>query len=237
MGVIVLEGGAEFNGKMAEPDLRAMLLAGGSNSRIRIVPAAAAPDQNHQKAGDNGVRWFRKLGARDVATLPLIDRASADDSQIAAQLAQAGLIYLLGGFPGYLEQTLADSVCWRAIQAALHSGSVLAGSSAGAMVLCEMYYDPEAGKVKEGLNLVAAACVLPHHNTFGKDWAPKLVRLMPHIVLIGIDEATGMISDTGTDTWRVYGAGNTTLYRGKDVHRYGVGESFRLNVKGGDTPH
>ena len=229
MGFILLEGGAEFSGKMADPDRHAMALAGGKTAQICIIPAAAAPDHNHQRAGDNGVRWFQQLGARNVSTLPLIDRSSADSPEIAVQLEKADLIYLLGGFPRYLEQTLAGSVSWRAIQVGLHSGSVLAGSSAGAMVLCEMYYDPESGKVRNGLNLVAAACVLPHHNTFGKDWAPRLAQLVPHVVLVGIDEATGVINEWGTDSWQVYGAGGTTLYRGRDVRRYDAGTSFDLD--------
>ncbi len=65
MGTLLLEGGAEFGGHMREPDIKAIELAGGWDAPIRIVPAAAAPDQNDQRAGKNGIRWFT-LGARDV---------------------------------------------------------------------------------------------------------------------------------------------------------------------------
>src|SRR5215207_4912102 len=108
-GHILLAGGAEFGGRMAELDLRTIELAGGFDVQISIIPTAAAPDHNHERAGRNGVRWFESLGARNVAALPLIDRASADDPAIIAALHKSQLIYLLGGFPHYLGQTLLGS--------------------------------------------------------------------------------------------------------------------------------
>src|SRR6187551_3444092 len=94
-GHILLAGGAEFGGRMAEPDLRAIELAGGLGARISIIPTAAAPDHNHERAGRNGARWFESLGARNVTALPLIDRASASSQAIVAALQESGLIYLL----------------------------------------------------------------------------------------------------------------------------------------------
>ena len=85
--------------------------------------------------------------AREVAALPLIDRESADHPAIAAALRDSRLIYMLGGFTHYLGRTLLGSASWRAILAAYADGAVVAGSSAGAMVMCEHYYDPESGRV------------------------------------------------------------------------------------------
>ena len=168
MGYILLEGGAEFGGQMAEPDRQAIRLAGGYDVPISIIPAAAAPDNNHERAGRNGVAWFRRLGAAQVSALPLIDGPSADEPEIAETLARSKLIYLLGGFPRYLAQTLNSSCSWQAILSAYQSGAVIAGSSAGAMVLCKYYYNPVSSRVEEGLNLVDRICILPHHNTFGR---------------------------------------------------------------------
>src|SRR3954462_961725 len=212
-GHILLAGGAEFGGRMAEPDLRAIELAGGVDARISVIPTAAAPDHNHERAGRNGVRWFESLGARHVAALPLIDRASADRPAIVAALRESRLIYLLGGFPHYLGQTLLGSASWQAIVAAHQAGAVVAGSSAGAMVLCQHYYNPEPSQVIEGLGMLPNTCVLPHHNTFGKGWAVRLAALLPGSLLLGIDERTAMLNDGVADAWRVYGQGAVTLYR------------------------
>jgi len=228
MGHLVLEGGAEFGGRMREPDLRAIKLAGGFEAPLRILPTAAAPDDNHRRAGSNGVRWFRGLGARDVESLPLTDSASANDMEIANSLRDAKLIYLLGGFTHYLGRTLIDSLAWSAAIEAYQNGAVIAGSSAGAMVMCGFYYDPGSGKVAQGLNLVPNSLVLPHHETFGKNWAPGLTREIPHVTLLGIDEQTGMIDDGDNNTWTVHGHGRVTLYRSGAVDIYKAGDGFSL---------
>ena len=227
-GHILLAGGAEFGGRMAEPDLRAIELAGGPEARISIIPTAAAPDHNHERAGRNGVRWFESLDARNVVALPLIDRASADSPIVAAALRDSRLIYLLGGFPHYLGQTLMGSASWRAVAAAHQAGALVAGSSAGAMVLCQHYYDPQSSQLAEGLGAVPNACVLPHHNTFGKSWAARLSTLLPGSVLLGIDERTAMLDDGDGGAWRVYGQGAVTVYRQGQAMVYAAGTQFEL---------
>ncbi len=226
MGTLLLEGGAEFGGGMRDPDLKAIELAGGFSAPIRIIPTAAAPDNNHQRAGNNGIRWFESLGARDVRSLPIVDTVSANDNSIVKSLREAKLIYMLGGFTGYLGETLKGSAAWEAVLEAYQAGAVVAGSSAGAMVMCEFYYDPSQGRVIEGLNLVKHSIVMPHYNTFGKSWASRLLKLSP-VTLIGIDEQTGMIDD-GPRLWNVYGAGNVTLYRNQQVETYPSGKSFSV---------
>ena len=219
-GHILLEGGAEFGGQMAAPDLRAIQLAGGFNSPICILPTAAAPDHNDRRAGGNGVRWFTHLGATQVTSLPVIDAASAGDTGLANQLRQARLVYLLGGFPGYLGQTLSGSLAWQAILEAYASGAVVGGSSAGAMVVCAHYFDPESGRILDGLNLLPRACVIPHHNHSGKNWASRLLKEIPADTLIGIDEQTGLIDDGPQGAWNVYGKGGVTVYRDREITVY-----------------
>jgi cyanophycinase len=225
---LLLEGGAEFGGQMRAPDLWALQLAGGPQAAVRVIPTAAAPDNNHARAGENGARWFKSLGATDARWLALIDRSSANDAKIAEELRQARLIYLLGGFTGYLGQTLLGSSAWQAAVEANMSGAVIAGSSAGAMVMCQFYYDPGAGKVQPGLNLIPNALVLPHHNTFGKGWAARLVEQLAGVSLLGIDERTGMAREAGSLQWQVLGQGSVTVYRRGGREVYPAGEQFSL---------
>ncbi|MSP11929.1 MAG: hypothetical protein EXR62_03110 [Chloroflexi bacterium] len=227
-GYILLEGGAEFSGQMAVPDRRAIELAGGWETPVSIIPAAAAPDHNHERAGQNGKAWFTTLGAKKVEVLLLIDRSSANDVAISATLRASSLIYLLGGFTHYLGQTLAGSKSWQAIEEAYQAGAVIAGSSAGAMVLCQYYYDPGTKKIVDGLGLVPHTLVIPHHNTFGKGWAPQLAALMPSTALLGIDEHTGMVDDGQDSAWHIYGQGNVTIYRQGQAHVFRPGDEFRL---------
>lgn len=230
MGRILLAGGAEFSGQMAAADRLAIQLAGGPEAAIAIVPAAAAPDNNHRRAGQNGVNWFNNLGAQNVCALPLIDSTSADDPAVSEALARSRLIYLLGGFPRHLAQSLLGSCSWQAILSAYQAGAVIAGSSAGAMVLCEYYYDPASARLMEGLKLIRSLCILPHHDTFGQDWAPRLRQLLPAGVLLGIDEETGLICDLTAKTGRVYGKGRITVYREDLIDRIGPEQDFNLNL-------
>ncbi len=225
-GHILLEGGAEFGGRMALPDKRAMELAGGADALIGIIPAAAAPDHNDHRAGENGRRWFRGLGARQITVLALTDRASADAPRVVEAVRACRLIYMLGGFPHYLAQTLLGSQSWQAMLAAFEAGAVVGGSSAGAMVLCEYYFNPESNTVERGLNLVPGACVIPHFDTMGARWLARLATDLPQATLIGIDEQTGLVSEGAPGQWKVYGKGRVSLHRKEAEAVYLPGEIF-----------
>jgi cyanophycinase len=227
-GFLLLEGGAEFGGRMADPDRRALELAGGYDIPLSILPTAAAPDHNHTRAGLNGKRWFESLGAQRVAVLPVIDRASANFPENATVIENSRLVYLLGGFTHFLGQTLSGSLCSQAMLRAHQDGAVIAGSSAGAMVLCQYYYHPGNASIVEGLNYLPGTCFLPHHNTFGQGWAAQLLKLLPGRVLIGVDEQTGILNDGSGATWNVYGKGTATIYREGQTEIYHPGQIFSL---------
>jgi cyanophycinase len=107
-------------------------------------------------------------------------------------------------------------------------GAVLGGSSAGAMVLCEHYYDPFQEKVYEGLGLLPGTCVIPHYDTFGHGWLDLLLTFLPDTIFIGIDEQTGMINTELKSRWQVYGKGTVTLCRGNEKSTFGPGQPFEL---------
>jgi cyanophycinase len=138
------------------------------------------------------------------------------------------MVYLLGGFPRHLAQSLAGSDSWQAILKAYHSGAVIAGSSAGAMILCDTYYDPYEKQILNGLGLIPGACVIPHHDTFGQSWAPELIQRLPGVILIGIDEQSGMLNEGPQGRWQVYGAGGVTLYQNDRRKQFAPGMPFDI---------
>jgi cyanophycinase len=223
---LLLEGGNEFRGAMEEAD-RAALRAAGPGP-VLIVPAAAAAEGGQTQAGRNGVRWFEGLGAIDVRSTGWVDGNSQEAAEVAASVAASRLIFLTGGSPRYLADALRNSPVWHAVLSALEAGGVLAGSSAGAMVLCEVYYDPSAARLQPGLSLVPGVCILPHHDTFGRGWAPHIARLAKRILPVGIDEGTGMMNDGPDGLWTVYGKGAVTLHGPGGEAIYRSGERFEL---------
>jgi cyanophycinase len=218
---------------MAEADLAAVRLAGGRSAPVAIIPAAAVPAKDHANAGGNGVRWFRSLGHPSVRSLDLVDRASAEDPRISSDLERSRLIFMLGGSPRYLAETLKGTRAWKAVLRAHRQGAVVGGSSAGAMVLCDRFFDRASQRVLPGLGLLPGCCVLPHHDTFGKKWAPALRRLLPGASLVGIDEETGLLNDGPAGEWTVYGDGAVTLYTAGSLTRYRHGQSMVLPIKAG----
>jgi cyanophycinase len=225
-GVLLLEGGAEFKGRMAEVDRAALKVARGRS--ITIIPAAAVPECGQEQAGRNGADWFRTLGAHDVHSTGWVDRESSQDPAIALAVRDSGLIFLPGGSPRYLAEALRGSPVWEAVVTAHASGAVVGGSSAGAMVLCEVYYDPPEARVRAGLGLLPGICILPHYDTFGRTWVSTLRCAAAGVLLVGIDEETGMVNDGPGGRWTVYGKGMVTLHGPDGEAMYRSGEQFAL---------
>jgi cyanophycinase-like exopeptidase len=48
------------------------------------------------------------------------------------------------------------------------------------------------------------------------------------VVLIGIDEQTGMLNDDPTGRWQVYGAGGVTLYKNDRKTHFASSRRFDL---------
>lgn len=221
--LIALVGGDEFRPQAANIDRHLTERLGGANVRVAILPTAAARE-NPQLAAENGVRHFRGLGVEALAVM-VVDRPSANDPRLVAQLDGAGLVYLAGGDPRYLLDTLRGSLLWERLSGTLFEGCALAGSSAGAMVLGEtMRY---RGEWIEALRLLPGICVLPHFERWGADALPGLRESSSGsgLTLLGIDGATGCIG--WEREWEVVGPGAVT------VIRPGLSEVFR----GGERIH
>jgi cyanophycinase len=114
---------------------------------------------------------------------------------------------------------LRGSLVWQTMLGAWRGGAVLAGSSAGAMVLCAAMWDPYAHRIETALGVVHDAAVIPHHRA-GSEWVKPLCEALGQdLTLLGIAEHTDLIWDGST--WRVAGPGDVTVYwRGQaTVHR------------------
>src|SRR5262245_60042263 len=112
-GVFALVGGAEFRKPCDSLDRELIGLAGGQGARIAIVPAAAARE-NPRLAAQNGVSHFNRLGAKAEA-LMITGPAEARSTEFAARIDKVPMVYLTGGDPVHLLETLWDSAAWQAM--------------------------------------------------------------------------------------------------------------------------
>jgi cyanophycinase len=89
---------------------------------------------------------------------------------------------------------------------------VVAGSSAGAMVLGDPMVDPRGGALTLGLGLVSGLAVLPHSDTWSAEKSQRTVSLATgHLRIAAIDERTALVREPD-GSWRRAGAGEVTVY-------------------------
>lgn len=226
-GWLALAGGAEFQPGCDEADRLLIDAAGGAGARVAILPTAAAAEGAPRMAAANGVRHFSRLGAQAFGVM-IVDATTANDATLAAQLTSARLIYIAGGDPGYLLRSLKGSLAWRVMLDAWSDGALLAGSSAGAMVLCEAMWNPGTHRVEPALSVVKRAAVIPHHRP-ASGWAEQLRReLSEDFLILGIAEQTNLIWDGAT--WQVAGPGDVTIYSREHTVIHHNDDRFTLGV-------
>jgi cyanophycinase len=233
-GLVALVGAGEFLPSMAEFDAGLLLATGRSRPRVAILPTAAYPDGEEvfSRWAAMGVAHFGGLGA-EVEPVLVRDRAGADDPAAAQALGEADLIYLSGGKPAHLMRVLANSAIGRAIVEAHARGAVIAGCSAGAMVLAGHAFDsrvrlmPWPLRWQSGLGFVPGAAVVPHYDAWPEPIAALVALQAPRgSVVLGIDEGTALVGRDGA--WEVHGRSRVTVWHGRQRERYRAGETFRL---------
>jgi cyanophycinase len=229
-GPVALVGSGEYTPAML--DVEAGLLDGRPPRYVQIPTAAG-------QEGEERLRYWVDLGREQAARLgvepvPLVvtNRAEADDPAIAAQVAGAGLIYLSGGDPGYLVETLRDTALWTAIVAAWQAGAALAGCSAGAMAFAARVpaLRRPGAEPKAGLGLLPHVQVLPHFDRM-LGWMPDLLtrpflRPRPGVHLVGVDEDTALVG--GPEHFTVQGRQSAWLLGNGRRQGYPAGSPLDL---------
>jgi len=206
-GLLALVGGNEWQEKCSFD--RGLLEASGG-TEVLVLPTAAAYE-HPQRAVEHASKWFEGLGGT-VRGLDVLRRQDAEDENNAAAVRSARFIYLSGGSPMHLRSVLKDSPVWDAIVAAWNGGAVLAGASAGAMVLCDPMVDPRGGAFTLGLGLVEQVALIPHHEEWDEDQAQRTIELAPKgLPVVGIDTQTALIREKD-GKWRTEGAGRVVVF-------------------------
>jgi cyanophycinase len=206
-GPIALVGGAEW--MPPTRDLDGWLLERSGAGRVAVLPTATArgrPDMAVETARNH----FEALGAK-VEAFMILDHADAEDPSMVEGLRESSFIYLGGGDPRWLTKVMQGSAAWKAILQAHDAGAVLAGSSAGAMALCEKMLIPRWTRWHKGLGVLKSALVIPHHDAWINRVTKVVTKLVNGTVILGIDEGTGLVLDG--DISKVMGPGSLTVYR------------------------
>ena len=223
-GRIALVGGDEFREGCEAMD-EVILAATGKQTPVTLVIPTAAASERPERAAQNGARHFSTLGA-DAHPLMVLDRKDAMDPGLVSEIDSADLVYLTGGNPAHLLDSLTESTLLARIEAALDRGAVLAGSSAGAMVMGSWMRFREW---RRSLGIAEGIATLPHHERADSDSTLReLDTSAPGELdaVFGVDGRCGVLS--GPDGWKALGPGNITVYRNGTWNRYADGESFTI---------
>ena len=238
-GSLALVGSGEYLPQMKEFE-QSLINDGLANNKKPIyiqIPTAAA------KESENRINYWRSLGevaAKSLGVtqsfLPIFTRDDANNPELLKNVDDAALIYLSGGDPHYLAETLRDTLLWDLILKNWQSGGSLAGCSAGAMALSGYvpHFRLSRAQPTQGFGLLKEVRVIPHFDKFFK-WIPDsaakhLLDLPGDSTLIGIDEDTAVVRRANQD-WQVWGKGKLHLLKGQTPGQFGAGEFVKL---GGD---
>lgn len=195
------------------------------------IPTAAG------KESPDRLEYWKQLGQAqakrldvDSIFLPIFTREDANNPEYAALIKDSALMYMSGGDPHYLAETLLGTTLWEAIQENWVTGASLAGCSAGAMVLSS--HIPNFRLLKKspspGLSLLPEIRVIPHFNKFFK-WIPEsAAKVLLHVpddsILIGVDELTAIVKRSGDEHWVVVGDAMVHVLKGMPDQQLRDGE-------------
>lgn len=212
---LVIIGGAEDKTGECTVLRELVRLAGGSEARIALVPAATTiPNE----VAEDYRALFLRLGVAEVQTLHVQTRDDAKDPALAAYLEQATGVFFTGGdqlrLMGLIGGTPLDTILHVRVQ----QGLLVAGTSAGAAVMSTTMIvsgesdAPTTGEVRTGpgLELLPGVIIDQHFAQRGRiGRLLSVVAQFPHEIGIGIDEDTALV--VAGHACRVIGSGAVTI--------------------------
>ncbi|MEO7913051.1 MAG: Type 1 glutamine amidotransferase-like domain-containing protein [Roseiflexaceae bacterium] len=242
-GALALVGSGEYLPQMEETD-RFLLntLGGPAAARVVVIPTASALELGMPEHWNTlGVAHFRALGAQ-VTPVMLLTRDDAHDQQQLADLRGADMYYFSGGNPEHVIEMLRDTPAWQIIRAGHQAGAVLAGCSAGAMMLGG--YTLSVRAVMRGqpprwlpaLGVAPGIVLMPHFDRVADYASAEMFRAIlaaapASTTLVGVDEDTALVYVPGEAErhWQVLGRQTVSVFDGEGGRAiYRAGDSIPL---------
>jgi len=227
-GTVALVGAGEYLQGMLPVDKKLLERINGT-PKVVVLPTASAPDGEGvpERWASMGVEHFAQL---DVTAEPvmLLNRKDAENADISAQIADANFIYFSGGKPRFLLETLQGTRSWQSILDVFAAGGIIAGCSAGAMVLGGEVFDfPQIWRTIPALGVVPGIAIIPHFDELPSLMIGAITRGRHKSTIVGIDGTTALV---GSDhQWTVYGRGGVTVFTKNGKQRYVEGEIVPLD--------
>jgi len=184
-----------------------------------------------------GLAHYRELGV-PARVAPVRTREDADREDVVAMLRETSVVFVSGGNPWYLAETLRGSAFCRALYERLDDGLAYAGCSAGVACLTETTYDTAADEMrsgeiwKPGLGYARDVLFAPHWDVLDT-WVPDaqafiVASVGPGETLVAIDEDTAIVGDGRV--WEVRGRSAAYVYRDGAWDTHPAVSAFELDI-------
>lgn len=194
--------------------------SGGVNAKIVVVPTASSIPV---EVGQNYIDAFAKLGCSDVHVLDIRSREEAQDADTLGHLNEADCVMFSGGNQSRISDIIGRTAFHKLLRKRYRTekGFVIAGTSAGAMVMAEEMiaggssteaFVKGAVGMREGLGLIPKLTIDTHfiqRGRFGR--LAEAVAKHPKLYGIGLAEDTGLIIKN-CNTCEVIGSGMVILF-------------------------
>lgn len=217
--MLAVVGSGEYLPTMGDVD-RQLIELFDTPPTVVCLPTAAGTegDQMIDSWMQRGVDHFTSLGAATTA-VRVWNRATADDTALADTIAAADFVYLSGGKPSYLHDTLQESRAWQAILQVTDRGGLLAGCSAGAMVQGDVFAN--VPRRRAGFGLWPGAHIIPHFDQIPST-VVSAIRLAvgKQHTLIGVNANSALVNIDGA--YRVIGE-RVTIWTSTHRSEFGPG--------------
>jgi cyanophycinase len=228
-GTLVIIGGHEDK----EGD-KLILRAVAERAGSKLVVATVASQGHGDELWKEYERIFRNLGVPHVYHLSIDSREEAKSERKARILDDATAVFFTGGDQLKITSQLGDSAVYQRVLDVFEHGGLIAGTSAGASVMCETMIVRANGsetyrigatmQMAPGLGIARGVIIDQHFAERGR--ITRLVGAVaqnPRILGIGIDEDTAILMRRRQFT--VLGAGGVYVVDGKDVVYSNIGEA------------
>lgn len=221
-GPILAIGGAEDKFRDRLILRRFVELAGGSASRIVIIPTASGL----RDAGQRYQTIFTEFGAKRADVLQVRTREDANDHEMASIVRDSTGVFMTGGNQVRIAAILGGSQVARAIADIHAGGALVAGTSAGASVMTSiMVAGGERGRTPRanmarmapGLGLIDSVVIDQHFRE--RDRVARLVTMVsynPALLGLGIDEDTAALI-RADGCMEILGAGTVVVVDGSQM--------------------
>ncbi len=205
--------------------------AGDLEQRIEVITTASATPK---EVGNNYLNAFERIGAKNVGHLSIRDREDVLNAEYIERVHRAKVVLFSGGNQYRLTSTFGGTELLEILhQRYWKEGLILAGTSAGAMAMCQtMIYEGNSGrahlkgevKMTTGLGFCSNIIFDSHFDKRGR--FARLVQAVaanPSALGVGLGEDTGIVVTKGYHMEAI-GSGMVVIIDGHQIRHSNIAE-------------